>query len=71
MLGTLLLATVVVRNLYCRFLYSWGPRIVKTECVRCDDCERVDADQAKRPHSLIPVLRERNFAAARAAGQPD
>jgi hypothetical protein len=48
-----------------------GAAHVKTECVRCDDGERVGADQAKRPDSLIPVLRERNFAAARAAGQPD
>ena len=108
MLGTLLLATVVVRNLYCRFLCpvgaalgvlsaltifrikrwsecstcticektcEWGaiegPRIIKTECVRCDDCERVYADPVKCPHWLIPVIRDRKIAAARAAGRPE
>ena len=77
-LGVLLLATVFVRNLYCRFLCpvgaflgllsnltvfrikrwtecntckicekacEWGairgPKIIASECVRCDDCERL------------------------------
>lgn len=107
MLGTLLLATVFVRNMYCRFLCpvgatlgiislatvfgikrwseckackicektcEWGaiegPRIIKTECVRCDDCERVYADQQKCPHWLIPVIRSRKIAEAQAAGRP-
>jgi polyferredoxin len=89
-LGTLLLASVFVRNLYCRFLCpvgaalgvmstltvfrikrwsecntckicektcEWGairgPKIVKTECVRCDDCERLYLDQQKCPHWII------------------
>ncbi len=89
-LGVLLLATVFVRNLYCRFLCpvgaflgllskltvfrikrwnecstcklcekkcEWGairgPEIVMTECVRCDDCERLYADTSKCPHWLI------------------
>jgi polyferredoxin len=89
-LGVLLLATVFVRNLYCRFLCpvgallgvisnltvfkikrwsecntckicektcEWGairgPVIVKTECVRCDDCERLYLDQQKCPHWII------------------
>ncbi len=89
-LGALLLATVFVRNLYCRFLCpvgallgvisnltvfkikrwsecntckicektcEWGairgPVIVKTECVRCDDCERLYLDQQKCPHWII------------------
>jgi polyferredoxin len=89
-LGLLLLATVFVRNLYCRFLCpvgallgvisnltvfkikrwsecntckicektcEWGairgPVIVKTECVRCDDCERLYLDQQKCPHWII------------------
>jgi polyferredoxin len=90
-LGVLLLATVFVRNLYCRFLCptgaflgaisqattllpikrwkecntcklcekvcEWGairgPQIVKSECVRCDDCERLYADEKKCPHWLI------------------
>jgi polyferredoxin len=89
-LGLLLVATVFVRNLYCRFLCpvgaalgvlssltifrikrwsecdtcricekacEWGairgPDIVKSECVRCDDCERLYADQQTCPHWLI------------------
>jgi NosR/NirI family nitrous oxide reductase transcriptional regulator len=89
-LGVLLLATVFVRNLYCRFLCpvgaalglmsnltvfrikrwsecntckicektcEWGairgPKILVTECVRCDDCERLYMDQQKCPHWLI------------------
>lgn len=86
-LGVLLVASIFVRNLYCRFLCpvgatlgllsyltvfrikrwsecgtcricqkacEWGaidgPRILVTECVRCDDCERLYADEAKCPH---------------------
>src|SRR5262245_52502553 len=89
-LGALLVATVFVRNLYCRFLCpvgaflgllsnltvfrikrwsecntckicekacEWGairgPRIVASECVRCDDCERLYMDKQKCPHWLI------------------
>lgn len=89
-LGVLLLATVFVRNLYCRFLCpvgaalgilsnltmfrikrwsecstckicektcEWGairgPKIVASECVRCDDCERLYMDTKKCPHWLI------------------
>ena len=88
--GALLLATVFVRNLYCRFLCpvgaalgilsnltvfrikrwsecktckicektcQWGairgPKIVASECVRCDDCERLYLDQQKCPHWII------------------
>jgi len=97
-LGVLLVATVFVRNLYCRFLCpvgaalgllskltvfrikrwsecttckicektcEWGairgPEIVQTECVRCDDCERLYADTAKCPHWII--LRRRSSPA--------
>jgi polyferredoxin len=89
-LGVLLIATVFVRNLYCRFLCplgaalgvlsnltvfrikrwnecstcrlcqktcEWGaiqgPTILVTECVRCDDCERLYADEQKCPHWRI------------------
>lgn len=89
-LTVLLIATLFVRNLYCRFLCpvgaalgllsyltvfriqrwsecttcricqkacQWGaiegPRILMTECVRCDDCERLYADQQKCPHWRI------------------
>ena len=89
-LGVLLVATIFVRNLYCRFLCpvgaflgllsnltvfrikrwsecntckicekacEWGairgPKIIASECVRCDDCERLYADTKKCPHWLI------------------
>jgi polyferredoxin len=89
-LAVLLVATVFVRNLYCRFLCpvgaflgilsnltvfrikrwsecnsckicekkcEWGairgPKIVASECVRCDDCERLYMDKKKCPHWLV------------------
>jgi NosR/NirI family transcriptional regulator, nitrous oxide reductase regulator len=98
-LGLLLVATLFVRNLYCRFLCpvgatlgilsnltvfkikrwsecktckicektcEWGairgPQIVKSECVRCDDCERLYMDQKKCPHWLILFKRKGNSA---------
>jgi polyferredoxin len=97
-LAVLLLATVFVRNLYCRFLCpvgallgvlsnltvfrikrwsecktckicekacEWGaiqgPKIIASECVRCDDCERLYHDQKKCPHWII-LLRARPSA---------
>jgi NosR/NirI family nitrous oxide reductase transcriptional regulator len=94
-LGVLLVATVFVRNLYCRFLCpvgallglisnltvfrikrwsecktckicektcEWGairgPKIVASECVRCDDCERLYLDQQKCPHWIILFRRK-------------
>ena len=94
-LGALLIATVFVRNAYCRFLCpvgaalglvsqvttvfrikrwsecstcricekkcEWGairgPKIVLSECVRCDDCERLYEDTKKCPHHLIIIRR--------------
>jgi len=102
LLGALLVATVFVRNVYCRFLCpvgaalgaissvttvfsikrwkecktckicekacEWGaiqgPKIVKSECVRCDDCERIYADEAKCVHWLI-LKRKSDFAPSR------
>ncbi|MCA1586707.1 MAG: 4Fe-4S binding protein, partial [Acidobacteria bacterium] len=89
-LGLLLIATIFVRNLYCRFVCpvgatlgllsyltifrikrwrecntcricqracEWGavegPGILVTECVRCDDCERLYADKSVCPHWRI------------------
>ena len=41
----------------CQKACQWGaiegPKILMTECVRCDDCERLYADQAKCPHWRI------------------
>jgi len=43
----------------CEKTCEWGairgPLIVKTECVRCDDCERLYLDQKKCPHWLIQL----------------
>jgi polyferredoxin len=98
-LGVLLIATIFVRNLYCRFLCpvgaflgllsnltvfrikrwsecntckicekacEWGairgPKIIASECVRCDDCERLYADTKKCPHWLI-LLKKKAQAA--------
>jgi NosR/NirI family nitrous oxide reductase transcriptional regulator len=94
-LGLLLIATVFVRNLYCRFLCpvgaflgllshltvfrikrwsecntckicektcEWGairgPKIVVTECVRCDDCEQLYMDKQRCPHWIIIQRKE-------------
>jgi NosR/NirI family nitrous oxide reductase transcriptional regulator len=101
-LGLLLVATVFVRNLYCRFLCplgaflgvlsnltvfrikrwsecstcricqkacEWGaiqgPKIIQSECVRCDDCERLYEDTKKCPHHLI-LIRKADILARRA-----
>ena len=102
-LGVLLLATVFVRNLYCRFLCplgaalgllskltifgikrwsecsscklcektcQWGaiegPKIIMSECVRCDDCERLYMDQQKCPHWII-IRRKSEFTERQSA----
>lgn len=95
-LGVLLVASIFVRNLYCRFLCplgaalgllssltvfrikrwsecsncslcektcEWGAirkrQIIKSECVRCDDCEILYANKAKCPHWLLAAKKER------------
>lgn len=100
-LALLLVATVFVRNLYCRFLCpvgaalgllslatvfrikrwsecqtcricektcEWGairgPEIVRTECMRCDDCERLYLDQQKCPHWIILRRKGNMFVSA-------
>jgi polyferredoxin len=49
----------------CQKACEWGaidgPRILVTECVRCDDCERLYANQAKCPHWRILAYRERRM----------
>lgn len=104
-LALLIVATVFVKNLYCRFLCpvgaflgllsnltvfrikrwsecksckicektcEWGaiegPRIIASECVRCDDCERLYMDQQKCPHWI--VIRRRSDFLARPSGTP-
>jgi NAD-dependent dihydropyrimidine dehydrogenase PreA subunit len=37
----------------CEWGAIQGPKIVKSECVRCDDCERLYADTKKCPHWII------------------
>lgn len=43
----------------CQKTCEWGaiegPKILATECVRCDDCERLYADTARCPHWLIQI----------------
>ena len=50
----------------CEKTCEWGairgPKIVKSECVRCDDCERLYMDQKKCPHWLILFKRKGNTA---------
>ena len=52
----------------CEKACAWGairgPEIIMTECVRCDDCERLYADTAKCPHHLIILYRSRREAVA-------
>lgn len=105
LLGALLLATVFIRNLYCRFMCpvgtflgiisslttifrikrwsecktcticertcEWGaiqgPRILRSECVRCDDCEIVYDDKKKCVHWI--VIERKDVLVARAAAR--
>jgi polyferredoxin len=50
----------------CQKTCEWGaidgPKILVTECVRCDDCERVYADTAKCPHWRIIEYNNRKLA---------
>lgn len=101
LLGVLLVASVFVRNLYCRFLCpvgaalgllstltvfrikrwsecstcqlcektcEWGAirnrQIIKSECVRCDDCEILYADKKRCPHWLLEAKRKARAAVA-------
>lgn len=106
LLGVLLVATIFVRNLYCRFLCpvgaflavisqvttifrikrwaecktckicektcEWGairgPQIVRSECVRCDDCERLYHDQQRCVHHIV-IRRKADVLAKQAATQ--
>lgn len=55
----------------CEKACEWGairgPTIVKSECVRCDDCERLYDDRQKCPHWLIQIRRS---AKARPSAPP-
>jgi NAD-dependent dihydropyrimidine dehydrogenase PreA subunit len=100
MVGVLLVASLFVRNLYCRFLCplgaalgliskattvlpikrwsecsqcalcektcQWGAirkrEILKTECVRCDDCEILYDDKQRCPHWLLELKRKTRIA---------
>src|SRR5262249_46291960 len=48
----------------CEKTCEWGairgPKIVLTECVRCDDCERLYMDRQKCPHWIILLKRQGN-----------
>ncbi len=49
----------------CQKACQWGaiegPKILMTECVRCDDCERLYADEAKCPHWRIIEYQNRKI----------
>ena len=57
----------------CEKACEWGairgPQIVLTECVRCDDCERLYEDTKKCPHHLI-IIRKSEIMARRSAAAP-
>jgi NosR/NirI family transcriptional regulator, nitrous oxide reductase regulator len=46
----------------CQWGAIEGPKILMTECVRCDDCERLYADEAKCPHWRIIEYNNRKIA---------
>jgi NosR/NirI family nitrous oxide reductase transcriptional regulator len=52
----------------CEKACEWGairgPKIIKSECVRCDDCERLYDDTKKCPHHLI-IIRKADIMARR------
>jgi len=52
----------------CEKACEWGairgPRILKTECVRCDDCERLYLDPHKCPHWIILRRKGNTFVSA-------
>jgi NosR/NirI family nitrous oxide reductase transcriptional regulator len=101
LVGIVLVASLFVRNLYCRFVCplgaalglvskattllpikrwsecsqcalcektcEWGAirkrQILKTECVRCDDCEILYDDKQRCPHWLLELKRKARRAA--------
>jgi polyferredoxin len=106
LVGALLVASIFVRNLYCRFLCplgaalgllssltvfkikrwsecnqcrvcektcQWGAirkrQIIKSECVRCDDCEILYADQKRCPHWLLELKRKARAAVGGSAAE--
>jgi len=48
----------------CQKACDWGairgPKIIKSECVRCDDCERLYMDEKKCPHWIIILKKQGN-----------
>ena len=54
----------------CEKACEWGairgPKILATECVRCDDCERLYLDKQKCPHWII-LYRKSDLMARRSA----
>ena len=57
----------------CEKACEWGairgPKIVMSECVRCDDCERLYMDTKKCPHWLI-IIRRKDVMARQSAIPP-
>jgi polyferredoxin len=55
----------------CEKACEWGairgPKIVVSECVRCDDCERLYMDTKKCPHWLLTIRRKSEVMARQSA----
>ena len=54
----------------CEWGAIQGPKIVKTECVRCDDCERLYHDQQKCVHWIVIRRKADVLAAAARSATP-
>ncbi len=54
----------------CQWGAIEGPKILMTECVRCDDCERLYADTKICPHWRIIEYNNRKIADPAAAAGP-
>jgi NosR/NirI family nitrous oxide reductase transcriptional regulator len=58
----------------CQKACEWGaiegPKIIKSECVRCDDCERLYADTRKCPHHIILYRNKRSLSPAETSTSP-
>jgi NosR/NirI family nitrous oxide reductase transcriptional regulator len=42
----------------CEWNAIRGPRILVSECVRCDDCERLYVDRTRCPHWIVLLKKQ-------------
>ena len=50
----------------CEWGAIQGPKIIRSECVRCDDCERLYDNKKKCPHWII-IQRKADIMARQSA----